>query len=70
MELIAKWNTSIKEISEENWNNLLGNVNLPFYHWNWLNQLERGYEDRGEILMGFSESLENQAIFSNETSIF
>ncbi len=36
----------------------------------WVNQLEKGYEDRSEILMGFSESLENQAIFSNETSIF
>ena len=36
----------------------------------WVNQLEKGYEDRSEILMGFSESLENQSIFSNETSIF
>ena len=36
----------------------------------WLNQLSNAYEDRSEILMGFSESSENQTIFSNETSIF
>ena len=36
----------------------------------WENQLESGYEDRSQLLMGFSESLENKAIFSQETNIF
>ncbi len=36
----------------------------------WLNQLSGGHENRSEILMGFSESLENKTIFSNETNIF
>ena len=29
----------------------------------WINQIEKGYEDRSELLMGFSESLENKSIF-------
>ena len=36
----------------------------------WSNQLENGFENRSELLMGFSESAENKTIFSNETSIF
>ena len=36
----------------------------------WLNQLEKGYEDRSELLIGFSESSENKSIFSIETSIY
>jgi hypothetical protein len=36
----------------------------------WLNQIESGYEDRSELLMGFSESLENIKLFSSETAIF
>ena len=36
----------------------------------WLNQIEKGYENRSDLLMGFSESLENKAIFSEETNIF
>mgnify|MGYP001156994973 CR=1 FL=1 len=36
----------------------------------WLNQIEKGYEDRIEVLMGFSESEENKFIFSNETGFF
>ena len=36
----------------------------------WLNQINQGYEDHSELLMGFSESLENKAIFSNETNFF
>tara|TARA_B100001250_G_C19461606_1_gene640474 strand:- start:316 stop:579 length:264 start_codon:yes stop_codon:yes gene_type:complete len=33
------------------------------------NQIESGYEDRCELLMGFSESLENIKLFSSETAI-
>ena len=36
----------------------------------WLNQINNGYESKSELLMGFSESLENKTIFSNETDIF
>ncbi len=36
----------------------------------WLNQIESGFEDKSELLMGFSESTENLRIFSNETMIF
>ena len=36
----------------------------------WLNQIEKGYENRSDLLMGFSESEENKAIFSAETNIF
>ena len=36
----------------------------------WFNQIDQGYENRSELLIGFSESLENKTIFSNETSIF
>ena len=36
----------------------------------WMNQLDNGYEDRSELLMGFSESIENKTIFSAETNIF
>ena len=36
----------------------------------WANQLEGGYEDRSQLLIGFSESIENKTIFSQETNIF
>ena len=36
----------------------------------WLNQINNGYEDKSELLMGFSESSENKAIFSTETNIY
>ena len=39
-----------------------------FNYWN--NQIEQGYENRSELLMGFSESLENKLIFSTETSFY
>ncbi len=35
----------------------------------WFNQIEKGYENRSDLLMGFSESSENKAIFSQETNI-
>ncbi len=35
----------------------------------WMNQIEKGYENRTDLLMGFSESAENKAIFSEETNI-
>ena len=36
----------------------------------WSTQLSSKKEDRSELLIGFSESAENKAIFSNETNIF
>jgi len=36
----------------------------------WLNQMNTGLEDKGELLMGFSESAENKQIFSSETNFF
>ena len=36
----------------------------------WLNQIEGGFENKSELLIGFSESSENLRIFSNETMIF
>jgi len=36
----------------------------------WSDQLDNGLENRSEILIGFSESLENKSLFSEETAIF
>ena len=36
----------------------------------WLNNLKDGIEERYEVLIGFSESLENKTLFSEVTSIF
>ncbi len=36
----------------------------------WLGQLNQGFESRGEVLMGFSESTENKTIFSNQTNLW
>ena len=38
---ITKWHTSMQEIPEEDWNHLLGEQDIPFYKWNWLNELEK-----------------------------
>ncbi len=38
--LKAKWHGSIEEIPKENWETLLDNKNIPFFHWNWLYALE------------------------------
>ena len=35
----------------------------------WLTQLNHGRETRSELLMGFSESVENKAIFMNQTGL-
>ncbi len=37
----AQWHKSIKEISENQWNNLIDHNSLPFYKWNWLFALEQ-----------------------------
>ncbi|WP_269623828.1 DUF4214 domain-containing protein [Prochlorococcus marinus] len=52
------------------YNNILNRSpdNAGFNYWQ--SQIANGYEDRSELLMGFSESLENKSIFSNETNIF
>tara|TARA_B100000214_G_C23963082_1_gene626294 strand:- start:1279 stop:2457 length:1179 start_codon:yes stop_codon:yes gene_type:complete len=49
--------------------NILGRVpdNDGFNYW--LAQIEKGYEDKSELLMGFAESIENKSIFSAETSL-
>ena len=52
------------------YNNILGrapDVNGSNY---WLNQIEKGYEDKAELLMGFAESTESKSIFSIETGIY
>jgi len=36
----------------------------------WLNQIQNGYEDRADLLMGFAESNENKALFSLETGTY
>ena len=36
----------------------------------WVGQLDSGQENRGELLLGFSESLENKALFSEMTGLF
>ena len=36
----------------------------------WSNQINSGLEDRSELLMGFSESIENKQIFSAETNLY
>ena len=50
--------------------NVLGRLpdQTGFDYWN--SQLEKGLENRSELLMGFSESRESQSIFSAETGIF
>ena len=35
----------------------------------WFNQIEKGFETKTELLIGFSESYENKLIFSGETGI-
>lgn len=36
----------------------------------WVEQLDSGQENRGELLLGFAESLENKALFSEVTGLF
>ena len=36
----------------------------------WLGQLNKGVETRYELLLGFSESLENKALFSEITGLY
>ena len=36
----------------------------------WVGQLNNGVEDRSELLLGFAESAENKALFSEVTSLF
>ena len=36
----------------------------------WVTQLDSGQENRGELLLGFAESIENQALFSEVTGLF
>ena len=36
----------------------------------WVEQLNSGQENRGELLLGFAESIENQALFSEVTGLF
>ncbi|WP_269625216.1 DUF4214 domain-containing protein [Prochlorococcus marinus] len=36
----------------------------------WVEQLDSGLENRGELLLGFAESVENQALFSEVTGLF
>ncbi len=63
-------NSSNSNYIENLYNNILGRLpdNEGFNYW--LNQIEKGYENRSDLLMGFSESSENKAIFSEETNIF
>ena len=35
----------------------------------WLGQLHDGFEDRSEVLMGFSESSEHKSLFSENTGL-
>tara|TARA_B100000579_G_C22828992_1_gene854822 strand:+ start:843 stop:2021 length:1179 start_codon:yes stop_codon:yes gene_type:complete len=63
-------NPSNSEYVTELYSNILGRVG-EFEGFNyWLNQINQGFEDKSELLMGFSESLENKAIFSQETNFF
>ena len=63
-------NKKLKSELENLYKNVLDRLpdNQGFNYW--LNQIEKGYENRSDLLMGFSESLENKAIFSEETNIF
>ena len=36
----------------------------------WVEQLDSGLENRGELLLGFAESVENKALFSEVTGLF
>ena len=36
----------------------------------WVEQLDSGQENRGELLLGFAESVENKALFSEVTGLF
>ena len=36
----------------------------------WVTQLDSGQENRGELLLGFAESVENKALFSEVTGLF
>tara|TARA_B100000579_G_scaffold380002_1_gene347683 strand:- start:215 stop:1402 length:1188 start_codon:yes stop_codon:yes gene_type:complete len=62
------------DISDEEYINLLyKNIldresDVEGYNY-WSNNLNLGIEDRTDILMGFSESIENKLIFSEETNI-
>ncbi len=39
-EIKAQWHKSIQEITKQNWQSILGNETIPFFHWDWLNTLE------------------------------
>ena len=36
----------------------------------WVEQLDSWHENRGELLLGFAESIKNQALFSEVTGLF
>ncbi|MCB4411100.1 MULTISPECIES: GNAT family N-acetyltransferase [unclassified Synechococcus] len=38
--LTARWHRSINEITEQQWNSLVGDDAIPFYRWSWLEALE------------------------------
>tara|TARA_B100000902_G_scaffold398768_1_gene466781 strand:+ start:260 stop:1435 length:1176 start_codon:yes stop_codon:yes gene_type:complete len=52
------------------YNNILGRLpDIEGFNY-WSNQIEKGYETKSELLMGFSEAIENKLIFSNQTNIY
>ena len=50
--------------------NILGRVADQGGYDYWVEQLDSGQENRGELLLGFAESVENQALFSEVTGLF
>ena len=60
-----------RKLEKENLNkNILGrDADQEGYDY-WVEQLDSGQENRGELLLGFAESLENKALFSEVTGLY
>ena len=71
-EFIMKYGnqTTNEEYLNNVYENVLGRLPDTIGFNYWINQLNRGHENRAEILMGFAESVENKQIFSAETNVF
>ena len=71
-EFIMKYGnqTTNEEYLNNVYENVLGRLPDTIGFNYWINQLNRGHENRAEILMGFAESVENKQIFSRETNLF
>ena len=63
-------NVSTEDYVKTLYNNILGRTPDPEGYNYWVGQLSSGAETRAEALLGFAESAENKALFSDMTGVF